>query len=390
MTFTITPNMLLQEPTIGVSPGPEFAANINASLTLIDQHDHTAGKGAQITAASLNINSNLSMNNHFLISTAGVTLSPQSSVPINGTVYQDSTGFLRYVDLVSGTNIQITNSSGIASAGGAIAGLVAPASATYVPISSTFIWQADVNIPANLDAASVIIRNPGVANSKGVTLRAIGALASNYNITLPLPVAGGIQPKILQMDTSGNMTGGLAPDNSTIVYTSGTLALSVGIVPGSQLSGSITTATLPAANLTGGITGSQLTSGTVTGTQIQTNVDLNGQAVREQGRNLVVSGTNASTSLAIVRATFNAAGTLINGEGATCNAGGGNYTVTWNTPFSDNPVVVACSAVNSAGTGFACQVRTTGPSNCSIFTFETDNSGIAAIQFNVIAIGQRG
>lgn len=371
MNYVITPNMLLREPIVGVDPGPDFATDINVSLTLIDQHDHTSGKGVAITAAALNINTNLSMNNHFLTNIAGLSLTGQSSTPTNGTIYQSASGFLYYVDQVSGTNIQITNSSGIAAAGGAIAGLVAPASATYVPISSTFIWQSDVNTPANMDSASLIIRNPGVANSNAATLKIVSALASNYNITLPVPSGGGL--KLLQMDSSGNITSTLAPDGTTIIY-SGSV-LSVGTIAGSQISGSITTATLPAASITGSIAGTQLQSaGNLPGNWTTSNLGL-------------VTTMVGSTALSVVRGSVNSSGAGIGGEGFTCTpVSTGSYTVAFVTPFADTPSIM----ITSNTLTFVVMVTAPTSSGFAVTVYRIDGSVSSPNgAFSFLAIGRR-
>ena len=45
---TLSPNMNLPVPVVGQDPGPDWANNINSSLGILDQHDHTPGKGIQI------------------------------------------------------------------------------------------------------------------------------------------------------------------------------------------------------------------------------------------------------------------------------------------------------------------------------------------------------
>src|SRR4051812_20022083 len=56
----ISPNMSLPVPVVGVDPGPDWALNINVALTLLDQHDHSPGKGVSITPLGMNISSDLS------------------------------------------------------------------------------------------------------------------------------------------------------------------------------------------------------------------------------------------------------------------------------------------------------------------------------------------
>jgi len=106
----ISPNMQLPVPIVGRTPGPEYATDIDSCLTLIDQHDHTPGKGVLVPTAGLNINADLPLNGFFARSTAGVTLSAQGSTPANNTIYESGVD-LYFVD-GNGNNIRLTQSGG--------------------------------------------------------------------------------------------------------------------------------------------------------------------------------------------------------------------------------------------------------------------------------------
>lgn len=75
MADTITPEMSLDVPSIGVSPGPQWASTINADLGLVDAHDHSEGKGAPVTPAGLNVNNTLSFNGFSLIGLSDIGMS---------------------------------------------------------------------------------------------------------------------------------------------------------------------------------------------------------------------------------------------------------------------------------------------------------------------------
>ena len=51
-------------PTVTVTLGPTWATQINAAFEVIDEHDHTSGKGVQIPTAGLNINDDLDFNDN--------------------------------------------------------------------------------------------------------------------------------------------------------------------------------------------------------------------------------------------------------------------------------------------------------------------------------------
>lgn len=200
--------MNLPVPIAGVDPGPDYALNINNALTLIDTHDHSSGKGVPVTPAGLNINSNLPFNNNNLITVRSIRWQVQgaaiSGASDIGCCYV--VGVDLYYNDVSGNQVRITQGGSVAGSTGSISGLSSPASASYVSGSSTFVWQSGVSTPANLDAASVILRNLS-ASSNGLTLSAPTSLASNYSITLPtLPSA----QSFVTLDNSGNMAAPIA------------------------------------------------------------------------------------------------------------------------------------------------------------------------------------
>ena len=210
-------NLLLPIPT--QDPGPDWAYNLNISLSTIDSHDHSTGKGAPISTASLNINADLSFNSNDAIQLRSVRLAPQTSLisqaPDVGCLYES--GVDLYYNDGSGNQIRITQSGGIAGSPGSISNLSSPASASYVAANQTFVWQSGVTIPANLDAASVILRNLS-AGSFGLTLNPPSSMTSNSSITLPsIPLTA----SFLTMDTSGNVgtvskTAGIVGSNLAI------------------------------------------------------------------------------------------------------------------------------------------------------------------------------
>lgn len=184
MAVTLSPNMGLLIPSVGSQPGPDYAENVNSSLTLVDMHDHSLGSGVQITPAGLNINANLSFQENSAISLASLVLTAQSSIttplavyskpgtespPINDLWFNDG----------SGTPVQITSN-----------GLV-NATATSIPGESfsggTFFWKqgSGSTTPANFDIGSITIRPNTAATTFGVTLSPPGSISSAYTLTLP-------------------------------------------------------------------------------------------------------------------------------------------------------------------------------------------------------------
>lgn len=276
---TISPNMQLPIPTVGQEPGPTYATDVNSALTLIDQHNHTPGNGVQIPPAGLNINSSLTFQNNFATNLAGLTLTAQTSTPADFTVYANGSD-LYFVDGV-GNVVRITQSGAVAGTPGSIANLTSPASASYVSASSTFVWESNTGIAANMDAGAYLFRNLSPNSTNAVTLMAPAALSSSYTITLPAVPS---VTNIMTMDSSGNMATVLNVDAVTLIISSNQIKIANGgvgptqLAPGAALSnigangitiGYLAT-TIPGISLNAAVY-SQTTAGTYTYT-VPTNV----------------------------------------------------------------------------------------------------------------------
>lgn len=207
----ISPNMNLPIPGVGLTDGPQWAVDVNDCLDLIDSHDHSNGQGVQITPAGININSDLPMNSNNMTLVRSVRFSSQLaplSLPADlGCLYES--GVDLYFNDGNGNPIRLTQAGSVVGTPGSITGLTPPASATYVAGDGTFVWQQAVNVAANMDMASIILRNPTLS-SNGLTLSP-PILGTDYTITLPaLPSV----TSNLAIDPSGNMV--TVPINSQV------------------------------------------------------------------------------------------------------------------------------------------------------------------------------
>ncbi len=411
---TISPNMNLILPTVGVDPGPDWATNLNASLSIIDQHNHSSGSGVQITPNGLNISSDLSfqMNNALLLRAS--RYAPQTS-PLSGAADIGETyvaGVDLYYNDVNGNQIQITKNGNIAGTSGSIANLVPPASVSYVSGDETFVFQSNSTTAANIDAGSYVLRNL-TSGSFGLTL-APPTLSSNYTITLPA-IPSSIS--LLTIDTSGNLgtssgavnatlnslitasdvdvggnlsvTGDAAIGGSTFTAGNSTFS-SVTTVGDTDVGGNLAvtgiigangglsvpgTATIGTASIgTLGVTGNETVSGAlgVTG------------AIQSGSRYVNVAQFNAGYSLGIVRGIVSSGGSPAGGEGFGSSSGGtGVYNITYSSPFGDVPSVVV---TQTFGGSTSVDVISSNNSGCQILIYNTGggvNSG-----FNFIAIGR--
>lgn len=254
MSTINTPLMNLPVPIVGQESGPLYAADVNDCFTLIDQHDHSAGAGTQITPDGINISANLPFNNNFAIQLAGAALLAQSVTPASlSTIYQSGDD-LYFIDGL-GNNIRITQSGGIAGSPGSITGLIAPASVTYLPVSQTFVFQSDVNIAANLDVGSILLRNLTPDSTFAYTVNPPAALAANTALTLPV-IPSAPAEKIVRLDDTGLMTATLDVDNVTIQIISNELVANASILSpnrehGWVLNGPYSTLTMPQNDIDG-------------------------------------------------------------------------------------------------------------------------------------------
>lgn len=267
--MSISPNMNLVLPTVGVTPGPQYATNLNASLTIIDQHDHTSGNGVPIPSAGININADLGFNSYNAVDMRTSRYTSQIAPladPLDIICVYAVAGDLYFNDGV-GNQVRITQSGGVAGSPGSIANLVSPASASYLTLSGTFVWESDANVPALMDNGSVIVREP-VANGNGATIKVAAGLAGNYNLILPqLPAS----QKIMTLDASGNLSAPYDVDGSSIVISSNLLTVGpTGITTSMIAAGAVTEPKLANASVStrtfvaGAITTTAIDNGAVT------------------------------------------------------------------------------------------------------------------------------
>jgi hypothetical protein len=241
----VTPNMGLTEPGIGNTLSPTWATLLNADLGLIDAHDHTPGKGVQLTSASILINQDFPLNGFNLTSVNSLVY----SAPVSGTPSMLST-FSNGTDLFykdsAGNVIQLTKAGAPNAGTGNIQGLpstpIGGAGISWVNAQSTFQFLADDGVSAaNIDVASMVIRYPGsypTPSGNFILLQAPTSLASGYSITLPaLPAS----QKIMTLDNAGNMVAAYSVDGTTIGITSNQLGVVASGVNTTQLAdGSVT------------------------------------------------------------------------------------------------------------------------------------------------------
>lgn len=198
-TFLITPNMQLPNPVPGIDPGPDYANNLNSSLNIIDQHNHSTGNGVLINPNGLNINADLpfGVNNATLL--RSVRFAPQPSPLSAGTdlgcLYVS--GVDLYYNDVNGNQIKITASGTVnATSSGIVSGSSSAAFAGGV-----LVVKSSSTSGANVLLQSVELTNSG--NLTNILTLQAPTLAGSSSLTLPVvPLA----TSFMQLDASGNMS----------------------------------------------------------------------------------------------------------------------------------------------------------------------------------------
>lgn len=246
--------MNLAVPIIGTDTGLTWEESVNTNSLTLDQHDHTPGRGAQIPPSGLIINTDLPFGGNRATGLLAVEFNDQDDLDDLLAIYTIA-GDLFFND-GAGNNVQIT----LGGAVNATSSGISSGTATASFVSSTLVVNADVDTPANIKGASILLGN-NTAASKYLTLQPPNAMAADYSLTLPaLPGA----QNFVTLDAAGNFG---AP-----------IAYSGGIVAANIAAGAIGTTQIAA----GAVTLSKIASGIIPTLQTQ-NVTATGSFVVPAG-----------------------------------------------------------------------------------------------------------
>lgn len=238
---TNSPNMNLPIPIVGQTSGPQWAQNINSSLTRIDAHDHTPGNGVPITPAGMNINTNLAFGGFSATNLQAAVLAPQSAYSTNYGVHVEGAD-LYYVD-GNGNDVRITSGGTVNATSSGISSGTATASFS----AGVLVVNSASLTPASIKAGSYLMGN-NTASSHYLTLAPPNAMAADY--TLNLPTIPG-STSFVTLDVSGNLAGSIST------------------------SAGLTGSNLAAAT----VTGSNIASATVTGSNVASSTLADGNIV---------------------------------------------------------------------------------------------------------------
>lgn len=180
----------LDLPTPSVTLGPEWASEINTAFEVIDEHDHSSGKGKQVPTSGLNINADLDFQT-FRATSLGSTKFENLSATLTGAPYAGSvyvaSGDLYYTN-TSGIAVQITAGGSLPTTPGAVQSLerfdvsgdvtISPSDTfVYLSVDTTIDREITLPLAASVsDGRIFIIKDiSGQSNSNPITLVAAGS-----------------------------------------------------------------------------------------------------------------------------------------------------------------------------------------------------------------------
>jgi len=216
--------MNLVFPTPGASTDV-WGVTLNTMLGLVEQHDHTSGKGSLIRSSALGINADVSWASYALTAAKTVTFVPVTAASM--TSYANAF----YVNVAdnnlwwrnsSGTPVQITAAGqlNLAAVGG-IGGDYAAVSAlfSYDDATRRYLAQQE-GLPrpwAGFATGDIDLYQKAASITNKVTLKSPAALAASYSMTLPAAVPAQAAP--LTMSTTGAvLTDGVLGANQNMTF----------------------------------------------------------------------------------------------------------------------------------------------------------------------------
>jgi hypothetical protein len=166
-----TTYMSLSLPTVSVTFGPAWATALNAAFEAVDSHDHTDGKGTQISPAGININDTLDFNSKDASNLRSARFIPQTIALATSVdkrcIY--AVGGNLYWNNENGTAVQITSGTSVVSAGSGAWSSTTPGaypySATTADAQRVILVDSSaartLNLPAATDVLYCIVKDAG-------------------------------------------------------------------------------------------------------------------------------------------------------------------------------------------------------------------------------------
>lgn len=221
-----TSNMNLILPEEGGS-ADVWDTLLNDVFELIDQHDHTTGKGARIPSAALRINADVSWaslgTNYSITDTKALDFAPQAAADVAGyasALFVSSADNNLYFRNSLGTNVKVTDGSTLnVSIVGGIGGDYSTVGALvdYDDANDTYRFRQETALSvrqyAKVATADLILREYIAAGGavppvNTVTVKSPSALAGSYALTMLAALPAATQP--LTVSATGQVEHGVS------------------------------------------------------------------------------------------------------------------------------------------------------------------------------------
>ncbi len=199
------PNMGLVTPTAGGDSGT-WDDKINAAFVLVDEHDHTSGKGTLVPVAGIDIDADFAMGGNAVTGLGSIAFNAVTALAAGSKrLFVSSSDNELYWRTNGGTNVKLTNGTSINTT--LVGGIVGDYSSVGAEVAFSDADQAytfkDQSSPskkwARLASGPVRIYENDTTESVYVEHAVATALAGSYTVTWPAAVAAGI----VQIDGSG-------------------------------------------------------------------------------------------------------------------------------------------------------------------------------------------
>jgi hypothetical protein len=217
MPQAASPNMQLILPTPGGDAG-SWGDELNAAFVpLLDAHDHTTGKGVQITPPGLNLNADVSFQTHSATHLQSADFDEVAALSTGSRrLFWNSADHELYIRTAAGVNVKLTSGAGLnATLLGGIGGdyLSVGALLAFDDTTDRYLFQQEVSAAvrqfARLASADLDIYEFKAAGATPVPTRRVRlqspvSLAADYAITMLAALPGA--QSLLQVDNAGVLT----------------------------------------------------------------------------------------------------------------------------------------------------------------------------------------
>lgn len=204
---TTTASMGLTLPVLNSDPGT-WDTSLNATINVIDLHDHTSGKGVRVPSTGIGINADLTYAGYSITNLRAAVYTAQSSFATALSTYVIGND-LYFRDGAS-NQIRLTASGAIniATTGGFTGDYIAASAAAYYDdVNETYRFLEAAPAPnswSRVACGSVDLYEHASGITNRVRLSSPAALAASYEVTFPAALPG--STLLTQVSAAGVMT----------------------------------------------------------------------------------------------------------------------------------------------------------------------------------------